>query len=208
MNEMKQRKDRISNPQNGGWGTTSTTYFYVVSQVFTESEKASSGDPERRSQWVYAGLPVLLAGVEAFLIAHQHLLKDSSGIAALAGVVPLKNVLKHYPLGDVLQTDMEALIEIRNQIVHPSPLPFGTAEWPASLKRLHDLQVVDGNTPQSGADALMLLGSHRVLEWAVEKCAQALVAVADSDPERAWMFHRHADYLWQILHKPAAGDMY
>src|SRR6266478_9419300 len=102
MNETKQRKDRISNRQNGGWGTTSAMYFRTVQQVFEMSEKASEGDPARRSTLVYAGLPVLISGVEAFLIEHQHMLKDSSGIAALAGVDALKNVLKLYPLGNEL----------------------------------------------------------------------------------------------------------
>lgn len=199
MNERKQREDRIRNRRNGGWGTTSSTYFYVVHQVFGESDKASHRDPEQRSVWVYAGIPVLLAGVESYLIQHQHLLKDSSGMKVLAGVDPLKEVLTFYALPAELQTDMEVLIEIRNQIVHPSPLPFGQPEWPASLKRLHDLKLIEGNTPESGTDALAMLGSHRVFEWAVERCAQALDLVADSDPDRASMFHRHAEYLWQVL---------
>jgi hypothetical protein len=205
MNERKQREDRIRNRRNGGWGTTSSTYFYTVHQVFEQSEKASQSDPEKRSVWVYAGLPVLLAGVEAYLIQHQHLLKDSSGMKVLAGVDQLKEVVKLYPLSAELQADIEALIEIRNQIVHPSPLPFGQPEWPASLKRLHELKVIEGNTPESGANALAMLGTHRVFEWAVERCAQALDLVADSDPDRAWMFHRHAEYLWQVLKKPAAA---
>ena len=203
MNERRQREDRIRNKRSGGWGTTSGMYFYVVHQVFAESDKASQPDPGRRSVWVYAGIPLLLAGVEAYLIQHQHLLKDASGIKVLAGVDPLKEVLKLYPLSVELQADMESAIEIRNQIVHPSPLPFGQPEWPASLKRLHEQKVIEGNVPDSGTSVLAMLGSHRVFEWAVERCAQALDLVADSDPDRAWMFHQHAEYLWQVLKQPA-----
>ena len=203
MNERKQREDRIRNRRNGDWGATCSMYFCAVHQVFGESQKASQRDPEQRSVWVYAGIPVLLAGVEAYLIQHQHLLRDSSGMKVLAGVDPLKEVLELYALPVELQTDMEVLIETRNQIVHPSPLPFGQPEWPASLKRLHELKVIEGNTPESGANALAMLGSHRLFEWAVERCAQALDLVADSDPDRAWMFHRHAEYLWHVLKQTA-----
>ena len=41
---------------------------------FHESKKAVAGDPSKPSRWVYAGLPVLIAGVESFLIEHENLL--------------------------------------------------------------------------------------------------------------------------------------
>ncbi len=37
--------------------------------------------------------------------------------------------------------------------IHPS-VPFGKSEWPNSLQRLRDRKVLDGTTPQSGADVL------------------------------------------------------
>ena len=202
MSERKQREVRLRNRQSGSWGTTSAMYFHSVHEVFRESEKAAAASPTKSSRWVYAGLPVLMAGVEAFLIEHQHLLKDSSRIQTLAGINNVREVLKLYPLPDELRRDLEALIEIRNQIVHPSPLPFGKAAWPESLQRLRDQTVLDGNAPQSGADVLALLASHRVFEWAIERCAEMLDAVADSDAERSWMFHQLADNLWRVLKKP------
>jgi len=128
-------------------------------------------------------------------------LRDSSSIQTLAGVNSVREVLKLYPLTDERRQDLEALIEIRNQIVHPSPVPFGRPEWPESLQRLRDRKVLDGNTPQSGTYALALLASHGVFEWAVERCAEALDVVADSDAERSWMFHQSAENLWRVLKK-------
>ena len=203
MSERKQREDRLRNRQGGGWGTTSTMYFHAVELVFRESAKTVADDPTTTSRWVYAGLPVLMAGVEAFLIEHQHLMNDSSSIQTLAGVNPLREVLKLYPFTDELRLDLEALIEIRNQIVHPSSVPFGKPEWPESLQRLHDRKVLDGDAPQSGTHALAFLASHRVFEWAVERCAEALDVIADSDPGRAWLFHGQAWNLWRVLAKPA-----
>jgi len=37
--------------------------------------------------------------------------------------------------------------------IRPS-VPFGKSEWPNSLQRLRDRKVLDGTTPQSGADVL------------------------------------------------------
>jgi hypothetical protein len=202
MSERKQREERLRNRQGGGWGTASTMYFHAVELVFRESAKEVANDTTRASRWVYAGLPVLVAGVEAFLIEHQHLLKESSSIQTLAGVDPVREVLKLYPLTDELQQDLEALIEIRNQIVHPSSVPFRKPEWPESLQRLRDRGVLDGDAPQSGMHALALLASHRVFEWAVERCAETLDVIADSDPARSWLFHGHASNLWRVLQKP------
>lgn len=202
MSERKQREERLRNRQGGGWGTTSTMYFHAVDLVFRESAKAVADDPTTTSRWVYAGLPVHMAGVEAFLIEHQHLMSDSSSIQTLAGVNPLREVLKLYPFTGEQRLDLEALIEIRNQIVHPSSVPFGKPEWPESLQRLRARKVLDGDAPQSGMHALALLASHRVFEWAVERCAEALDLIADSDPERAWLFHGQATNLWRVLAKP------
>lgn len=78
------------------------------------------------------------------------------------------------------------MIEIRNQIVHPSSVPFAKPEWPESLRRLRDRKVLDGNMPpQSGMHALALLASHRVFDWAVEQCTEALDVIAASDPQRS-----------------------
>jgi hypothetical protein len=201
MNDRKQREARLRNRQSGSWGTVSTWYFHCVELVFRESAKtAAAAQPSR---WVYAGLPVLMVGVEAFLIEHQNLLKDSSGIQTLAGVDSVRDVLKLYPLSDELRRDLDALIEVRNLIVHPAQVPFGKAEWPDSLQRLRERKVLDGNIPQSGTHALALLENHRLFAWAVERCAELLDVVADSDPERSWMFHQHAKNLWRVLQTPA-----
>src|SRR5882724_10062189 len=143
-------------------------------------------------------MPLLMAGMEAFLIEHQHMLRDSSGMKILAGVSPLPEVLKLYPLPDDLKLDLEALIEIRNLIVHPSPLPSGRPQWPDSLKRLRERKVLDGNIPQSGTEELSLLASHRLFEWAVETSAQTLDVVIASD-DRADFFRGLVRNLWQVL---------
>jgi hypothetical protein len=197
MSERKQREARLRKPKQGSWGTTSATYFHSVHDVFRESQKAAAASPTKSSRWVYVALPVLMAGLEAFLIEHQRLLSNSTR-KKLAGVDGVREVLMQYQLPDELRLDIEALVEVRNQIIHPAPVPFGKPEWPKSLQRLRDRKVLDGPTPQSGTDVLALLASHRLLEWAVERCAEALEMVADFDPERAWMFQESARNLGRV----------
>jgi hypothetical protein len=198
MGERKHGEARLRNRQSGSWGTTSAMYFDVLRKVFQESKKAIAGDPSKPSRWVYAGLPVLIAGVESFLIEHQNLLQDSSRIRTLAGIKEIPLVLRLYPMPDEVRLDMEAVIEIRNHIVHPSPLPFGKPEWPACLQRLLDRQVLVGDAPQSGTDVLALLANHAVLEWAVLQSAKVLELVAASD-DRTDVFRGQIRNLWLVL---------
>jgi hypothetical protein len=204
MSERKKRTARLRNRQPGSWGTISTMYFDIVDKVFRESASAAGEDQTQPSRWVYAGLPMLIAGFEGFLIEHQHLLKENRELQTFAGIHDLSKVLKLYPLPDDLRRDMEALIELRNQILHPSPVPFGEPGWPDSLERLRLHKVLDGNTPQSGADVLALLANHRVFIWAVEKCAETLDVVTASDADRSWMFRQLAGNLWRVLKRPAS----
>lgn len=73
---------------------------------------------------------MLIGEVEAFLIEHHQMLRDNSGDKFIAGVNDVRKVLTLYPLLDELRHDMNALVEVRNQIAHPSQVPFGAAEWP------------------------------------------------------------------------------
>ena len=201
LSEKGKRASRLKDRQSGSWGTVSAWYFHSVELVFRESHKTAVESPDGRSRWVYAGLPVLFAGVEAFLIEHQHMMRDNVGDKVIAGVTDIRAVLAHYPLPDELRLDMVALVEVRNQIVHPSQVPFGAAEWPDSIRRLRDRKVLDGKMPQSGTEALALLAKHKLFEWAVERCAETLDIVADSD-QRSLIFRGSARNLWRVLARP------
>lgn len=194
MTERAQREFRLTYHQTGLWGTNSTDYFHAVDLVFQESKKVGAGV----SRWVLAGLPVLMAGVEAVLIEHQHMLRDNSADTIVAGVDPIHKVLRQYLLPDELSRDILALIEIRNQVIHPAHVPFGRPEWPVSVKHLRDRNVLDGNTPQSGGDVLALLESHRLFEWAVRRCAEVVTIVAETD-DRSTVFRGCARNLWRVL---------
>src|SRR5438876_292186 len=96
LREKDKRVSRLKDRQSGSWGTVSAWYFHSVELVFRESQKAAAERPDGTSRWVYAGLPVLIAGVEAFLIEHQHMLRDNSGDKFVAGVSDIRKVLKLY----------------------------------------------------------------------------------------------------------------
>jgi hypothetical protein len=175
----------------------SAEYFHLVGILFQHSSQIHA-EGAKRSLWVYAGLPLLLAGLEAFLIEHQHLSKLAPRDPPIAGIDPLLDVVKSYSAPDALVLSIADLVEVRHEIMHPATLPFARGKCPDYVNRLQ-LQLLDSYKPQSGAEILKLLASHRLFEWAIEKCCELLYAVAHSDPERTWMFGRLADNLREAI---------
>ena len=99
----------------------STEYFQLVGILFQRSSQIGAGE---RSLWVYAGLPLLVAGIEAFLIEHQRLFTSTRRSGPLAGIEPLMDVVKSYNLPIPLVQAIADLVEVRHEIIHPATPPF------------------------------------------------------------------------------------
>ena len=193
----KERTERLLHEhQTGSWSTMSTEYFQLVGILFQRSSQIGAGE---RSLWVYAGLPLLVAGIEAFLIEHQRLFTSTRRSGPLAGIEPLMDVVKSYNLPIPLVQAIADLVEVRHEIIHPATPPFNPENYPEYVKRLQEMQLLDSHTAQSGAEVLSLLASHRLFEWGIDKCGELLHAVAASDPERSRMFAGLADNLREAV---------
>jgi len=95
---------------------------------------------------------------------------------------PLPKLLKgRYGMSGELLKDFECLCEIRNEIVHPVPLPTGTKDgWPEYLRRVKDKLIA---VEQPG-DLFAQLASHDLFTWAVLVTQEAYRAVIHSFPDR------------------------
>ena len=194
----KDRQARLREDHPGNWSSMSNEYFQIVSILFQRSSQIAA-EGAKRSLWVYAGLPLLLAGLEAFLVEHQHLFKLAPPPQPVAGIDPLMDVVKSYKVPDTLVAAIADLVEVRHEIMHPVTLPFERGKCPDYVKRLLELQLLDSYRVQSGADILKLLASHRLFEWAIGRCCELLDAIALSDPPRARIFGGLADNLREVI---------
>jgi pimeloyl-ACP methyl ester carboxylesterase len=85
----------------------------------------------KTSKMVFAAIPLLLSSLYALIIECE-----SIGVLTPPAVEPLESLPKvlstRYGLSGELLKDFECLCEIRNEIVHPVPLPTGTYDnWPS-----------------------------------------------------------------------------
>ena len=140
------------------------------------------------SDYVYAGIPLLLASVHAFSVEYENTLLRNSNLRPiddLAGVVE-----QRYGMPGPLLQDIKDLVEIRNELIHPVPLPTGTPDnWPDYLRRIKDLGLLNTTCrPDGDYPLLSQIASHRLFTWAVGIVKQMFRAIVESNPDRAPLF--------------------
>src|SRR6266404_5406716 len=133
-----ERADRITQRKSGAWGTSSQDFLMVVARLFRLSEQEASSRPDgNTSRYVYAGIPLLLAACHSFIIEYEGIMNVGPMPPILSKREPLVKLLKGYGATSDLITDLRDLVEIRNEIIHPVPLPTGTPDnWPKYLRRI------------------------------------------------------------------------
>lgn len=203
MNGRKERSDRLTQPKTGAWGTSSQDLLSFAGRLFRMSaEEARSSLDQNQSDFTYAGVPLLLAAVQSFIIEYEGMLNLqplSDELSAPRGLAVLLE--SHYHVtGDFLE-EIRELIEVRNEIIHPVPLPPGTSDnWPDYLRRVKQRGLLS-TTGDPNADYIMFsqISSHRLFEWAVEITKKIYEAIVYSNPDKVLMFERYLDYNFQTL---------
>ena len=105
-----------------------------------------------------------------------------------AGQNELQEVIKDFDLPDELSEDIAALVQIRNEVVHPATPGLMTGTYPHYVKRFQELGLIDSHTAESGAEVLSLIASHRLFEWAIKRCIELLHLIVASDPRESGYF--------------------
>jgi hypothetical protein len=183
-----ERSERLSQRKSGGWATMSQNLLFVVSKLYRLSaEEAAIAQDQKHSPYIYAGLPLLLSAIYSFIIEYEGMLNSqplSDDLLAKNGLAVLLE--QRYGISGNLLEEFRDLAEIRNEIIHPVPLPVGTSDnWPDYLRRVkrHGLLCSTGDP---NADYLMLsqMASHSLFKWAVGITERVYDAIVNSDPTK------------------------
>lgn len=101
----------------------------------------------------------------------------------------------------VLLQDLRDLVEIRNEIIHPVPLPSGTQDnWPVYLRRVKKKGLLT-TTGDPNADYVLLaqIGSHKLFTWAVDVTKGLYEAVINSNAAKMQAFQPFLDHNFKNL---------
>jgi hypothetical protein len=183
------RRQRVRTRKTGSGASSSQDILILVARLFELSKRsaAKSGNGNW-STYTYAGLPMLLSALQALVVEYEHLLNLHDAQEPLDINTP--EFAPRYKISGQLLEDLNDLIELRNEIIHPAHVPTGTADnWPDYLRRVKNLGLL--NTSEHSVGDYPLLGqmaSHRLFELSLAVVRSLYEAVIMSDGRRTPSF--------------------
>jgi hypothetical protein len=173
----------------GVWATSSQDLVHLVQLLYGHSKAAAAGSIDGNwSRYVYAGLPMLLAALQAFVVEYERM--SYPGRTSKILDINSSEFKTTYRIDGPLLQDFEALSELRNEIIHPAHLPTGSKDnWPDYLRHVKSAGLLNTtNDPDSDYTMFPQMGSHKLFTWAVNVTREIYKAVIESDPKRAERF--------------------
>ncbi len=112
--------------------------------------------------------------------------KDSAALAFKIQVLALSLMGRPFPRGEQLMQDFTALVEIRNQMVHPKTVvlrPTPRTNLPGFLAHLQNRRIIGPVPPALAVNLPQWLYHKPVAEWALAAATAMRRALFDAVPE-------------------------
>lgn len=183
----RDRQERLQQWRSGSWGTISTDLICLVERLFKLSKAdAAASEDGNLSKFVYAGIPLLLAALRSFIIEQESIGRLTPPPLEVDRDNLIELLRSRYGVTELLLEEVRLLGEIRNEIIHPNPLPPGTPDnWPAYLRKIKECGLLT-STGRPDGDYIMYgqIASHRLFVWAVRVTRETFQAIANSEAMR------------------------
>lgn len=167
MSGRKDRDERIVNPKNGSWGSSSQDLVRLSVILFKHSKDYAEQFNQNVSIYTLAGIPVLFSALRALLIeANAGMYGDlgvTNNIEQLNKCSEIKFLSNNYSIDSGLQQELKLAYEVRNEIAHPTHLPTGTKSGtPEYLSVLRERELLEEGI------WLSQMTSHKLYLWVAE----------------------------------------
>ncbi len=186
----RDRKERFNKRHDGQAASSSQDFLHLVAQLFGYSKKAAALSANHNwSSYTYAGLPMLLAALQALVVEYEFVLHPRGALEPPTDINSPAFV-KNYKISGTLLEDFNNLVELRNEIIHPAHATTGTPDnWPAYLTPIKGRGLLN-TTGDPKADYALLgqMASHQLFDWAIEVVRSMYEIIIMSDPNRAPLF--------------------
>ena len=184
----KDRKERLSSKRSGVSATSSQDYLHLAHLLFQNSaEYAARTVGGNCSRYTWAGLPILLAAMQALVVEYEFILHPAPDGNPLD--ITKSEFVERYGIDGELLENFRDLIEIRNEIIHPAHAATGRSDnWPAYLDRIKSLGVLESTGEKHDFVLLSQIASHRLFAWAAQIVSKLYEKVILSDVTRAPLF--------------------
>ena len=173
---LASRRARVHEHKSGSWGTSSQDFAQLARLLLAHSAQYAAGIPDRNcSPYSLAGIPMLFSALRCLLV-------ELNGAAL--GTFPIRQealdqlanssndvrvVLDRYALPDGVKRNLQLLLDVRHEIVHPAHRPGGEVNnTPEYLRELRERGLLQSTGKDADYIWLSQLQSHRLFIWAFE----------------------------------------
>ncbi|HXX22268.1 MAG TPA: hypothetical protein VEO19_03865 [Terriglobia bacterium] len=196
----KQDRDgRLREWRAGPWSTHHSMLVEVIRDLYQSSRSGAAG-----SSWVaYAGIPLLVSALQSFVIEYECLLSsDRTCLEPLTrgGLAGLREMLEtRYRVRGKLLEEAGLLIEVRNEMVHPVPLPTGSSDnCPEYLRPLKEAGLLSSTGRVPDYVFPEQLASHKLFAWSCRVTRDLFAHVAASDAKKYQLWREMVNHITSI----------
>src|ERR1017187_8692990 len=164
----RERTARYEGIHSGSTATHSQDYLLLASRLYWLSDKEAKKTPgENWSYYVFAGLPMLLAALQALVVEYEFILNPPN--QHVPPDVNSPEFIKHYHISGELLAEFNDLVELRNEIIHPAHAVCGSSDnWPTYLLSVKERGILNSTGDPSGDYSMLAqMASHRLFKWVV-----------------------------------------
>ena len=178
------RSTRLREAYGGSWGSSSQDLVRLARLLHSASSRYAEASTGRDSPYTLAGIPVLFSALRCVLTELNGglwapLPTDSTIRDALATSANDVVVLReYYKLPSTLLRDLDLLIEVRHEIVHPAHRPGPERDnTPDYLRSLRDANLLNVRDAGEGPIWLDQLQSHPLFTWAFQTIRETVAVL-------------------------------
>lgn len=166
----KDRNNRLGSTRQGAMASSHVDFLVLIEHLRGHSIEYAKRHDGNVSPYALAAIPLMISMIRALVIDCEVLtLRPELNLACLRRDGDIRAVLEQYGIRDDLRKHAEYLVEIRNEITHPTHISLGSKDnWPEYLRAIKDAGLLNStNRGDSDYDFFHQLNSHRLLEWAM-----------------------------------------
>ena len=186
------RNNRLGGTRKGGVVSSHVDFLVLIERLRRHSIEYAKQHDGNISPYALAAIPLMISMIRALVIDCEVMtLKPELNLECLRRDGDIRAVLERYGIQGDLRKDAEYLVEIRNEIVHPTHISLDSKDnWPEYLRAIKDAGLLNStNRDDSDYDFFHQLNSHRLLEWAMgvtwNVSREILVSYSTSEKIRA-----------------------
>jgi hypothetical protein len=187
------RRTRTLGGHGGSWASSSQDFARLANLLFDASAQYAKETDGNCSIYALAGIPPLFSALRCLLIElNAGLFGDEVRESILEELASTSNdihvMVRLYPIPGELRRNLEILVQLRHEIVHPAhrpgPEPNNTPEYMSSLREAGLLQSTGKETDYTWISQLQ---SHRLFRWAFEVIRDTVVVLMQAHDVNDWI---------------------